>query len=242
MILAALTAGAAAFSFVAPPTWRHRCAPSPRMGPLAEDEWLYDGEENDADDMQGLSYISAAEAHDELDVAEIATLLSAWQEKQALADSDGSTPTMAEQAEMAGSWSALVDRRESALRKQRQRTLDASSWVPAHLTSFSDETDEVDTDGDTDGDTTDPDDESFVFEWQKHAEAMRQQQENALEASAPEASAKSGSLIYKLRGQRKADGGQAPMIGIDLGTTCAPHDSNPPPCVVRWLRLWRLWR
>eukprot|EP00966_Prymnesium_polylepis_P226113 5230273-Prymnesium_polylepis.1 len=101
------------------------------MSALAEDEWLLDG---DDEDMTALSLVSAAEAESELTRGaeatsdDISALLDEWQEAQALADAEGTTPSSAEQQKMLASWSRMVADRERTLRKKRQRSLGAESW------------------------------------------------------------------------------------------------------------------
>lgn len=58
---------------------------------------------------------------------------------QAIQDSTGGVPTSAEQQSMLSSWRRMVAKREAELRRSRARSLDRDSWVPAYLTSFSDE-------------------------------------------------------------------------------------------------------
>lgn len=152
---------------------------------------------------------------------------------------------------MLSSWRRMVSQREDKLRKQRQRKLDADSWVPAYLTSFSDEPvdmslglvgkqigegvaamlDEADVlDDGAGGSASEPEDTDFVFEWQKHAEEMREREEEAMELRRMKTARKNrlGSsrlraapLMERLRSHRKTEfsNGDSPTIGIDLGTT-----------------------
>lgn len=136
-------------------------------------------------------------------------------------------------------WRQLVAGRESDLRRARTHELDDSAWVPAYLTSWVSSAPSAEGSGADESLADDgaevgaaaggssADDESFVYEWQLHAEQKRRAADAAAEAvplrpSFLQTVRMKREREFERSGLGKAGAGEHVTIGIDLGTTnCA---------------------
>jgi len=222
---------------------------------------VYDDDEADDDGLGGLSVMSASAARDALLApgdsmqADVANILAEWQEAQAVAD-DGTRDhgSLKEQARMMASWRELIAEKERDLLKAKRKTLDIAELdgaVPAYLTGWlmededpksladelgafaADEFNEqaVEALVEAETETADAFDQSFVAEWQLHAEKAREAQSRQRAG----ATAAPAAFFERWQDRRRGEYGSEPVfaredsaIGIDLGTTnCAVASVGP---------------
>lgn len=188
---------------------------------------------------------------------DVESLLSDWQEQLAIAD-DGSNPipSSSEQEAMMAKWRALIDSKETELRRVRRKELRKAydgAAVPAHLTAWWSAEDDGGLDSDlgaeveeeegevaavealleAEAEGADDADDAFVRAWQSHAESDRENRERQaarkkLGSRAPEEVQKIASWLFQ-GGKLKQAAPAEPAIGIDLGTTncaCAAVDPS----------------
>ena len=178
--------------------------------------------------------------------ADVAALLSEWQEAQAIAD-DGSRDhgSLREQQRMMASWRNLVSAKEEALLKDKRksiRSIDRAGSVPAYLTGWLVEGERapipsqalasaddnlesaVEALMEAEAENADAFDESFVAEWQLQAERSRERQSQTRRTTTVAPASLFGGWVRRRKAEFSAGASTATEtgIGIDLGTTnCA---------------------